>query len=762
MKYPSRSDYYNAIRNPQLAFRKKNPHTGQDLDLDGSLVNSKPIEKKKANGLKDIWSASGSFAIVFKMETSFPHHKILAVRCFYRTTFDAVSHYRKVVDRLRHHSLKHYFVDFELIEEGIRVHGNCYPILKMEWAEGDNLKKFLKANLHHKGTLKSLAETWLHFCNRCLESGVAHGDLQHGNILVVNRFGQLSLKLLDYDSLHFTKDFRGSEDTIKGLADYQHPLRKSLSHRCLEIDFFSQLVIYLSILALSEDKRLWDIYNLEEREGLLFSKNDFIDCDRAEIFKILSHLPAPIPALAKEMKTICQLKEFNKISSLQEVLIAIQPRSPEEVAASKSKIKFNYADLVAPFSSLMKESKSLLENASLKLSQMNLTSKQTIEPEENTPSEVETQISFVNLVINKETEPARESGLNKLVDSWWEESKHVLENVSESIHKVQTNTSSYLKDNLLAKKKLIEQERLNKKETSLQEIQIQAKPVKIESKKPVKWDPRISKGISSNNSETTEPIKFNDLINPEKTKDWIADRTTTAIAQLKTTQKSLLKIYNSAQHNLAETVRDFSSNLVRLQRIETAKKSVKNNILFEKRKIENTKPEELLVIAEEIETEDILISIDYLIDSLESAENDNNEGEEIIESISETYTTLEVAERLNCSISWCNTKRYQYPERLALDIHYYKDAEGNIQWTEAGFKELESLKNQNLTLVAETMPTAKVSKMLGVSSKIINEIRIKYLLKFIEGTHYSVNAKRQYFWTKEGIELLKQTLVNLR
>lgn len=317
MKYPSRSDYFSSIRNPQFAFRKKDPRTLIERDLDSSLIAGKAVERIKPDGTREIWSASGSFAIAFKYETFSPR-KVWAIRCFYRSNFDAINHYKKALSRLKNNACHSYFVDFSLLEEGIRVLGNVYPILKMEWVEGENLKKILKANLGKKHLLKSLADRWLKLSQDFLESGIAHGDLQHGNILIVNRFDGLTLKLIDYDSLYFSGDT--SDDNIKGLSDYQHPLRKSLEKRCLEIDFFSQLVIYLSILALAEDKKLWEMYRLDEREGLLFSRSDFQNPQQAEIFKSLSHLSAPLPTLAKKLKTICQVKEFRKIPSLARVL----------------------------------------------------------------------------------------------------------------------------------------------------------------------------------------------------------------------------------------------------------------------------------------------------------------------------------------------------------------------------------------------------------------------------------------------------------
>jgi hypothetical protein len=369
--YPSRSEYYSAIRNPQFAFRKRDVYSQSERDLDSSLVKGKALEKVKSNGIKDIWSAAGSFAIVFKYESYSPK-KIWAIKCFYRSNFDIVNHYKKVLKNLKNNLLQAYFVDFYLLEEGIRVHGICYPILKMEWIEDENLKKFIKANLNRKNILKSLAEQWLKLSKDLLDAGIAHGDLQHGNIVVNNRFDRLNLKLLDYDSLYFAKDFQSVQDNIKGLSDYQHPLRKSLDKRCLEIDFFPQLVIYLSILALAEDKKLWHTYNVELREGLLFSRTDFENPEQASIFKTLAHLPDPIPALANKLKKICQLTEFRNIPSLDRAIAeALSPETPQIVEITKQ-AELNSCKFIAPIFSGLAEGKSQIHKTLIALTKIKL------------------------------------------------------------------------------------------------------------------------------------------------------------------------------------------------------------------------------------------------------------------------------------------------------------------------------------------------------------------------------------------------------
>jgi uncharacterized membrane protein len=314
--YPTSGKYLSAIRHPQITFK----------NLDPILVTGKPIEKAANSiGFKDLWSAAGGFACVFKYETFNPK-KLWAVRCFLQSTSSVATHYSKVSTRLPNISCSSYFVECSFLAQGIRVEGNLYPTVKMEWAEGKDLRTFIRDNLNNKNNLDLLAQAWVKLSKELTDAGIAHGDLQHGNITVDESNG-LNLKLIDYDSLYFSADGNAINDEIKGIPDYQHPLRSKLQKQCLQIDFFPQLVIYLSIVALAENPQLWNNYNLDNTERLLFSVADFQNPDRAQVFQVISQLSPNIARLADELKKICKLTDFSKIPSLDYVLKLVAPTS---------------------------------------------------------------------------------------------------------------------------------------------------------------------------------------------------------------------------------------------------------------------------------------------------------------------------------------------------------------------------------------------------------------------------------------------------
>ena len=729
MKYPSRSEYYSAIRNPQFAFRKKDPHSQSERDLDSSLVKGKAVQRRKGNGITDIWSASGSFAIAFKYETVFPN-KTWAIRCFYRSNFNVIRHYRTVLKHLKHTPVRDYFVDFTLLEQGIRVQGTCYPVLKMEWIEGKNLKKFIKANLNRKNLLKSLAESWLTLSNRLLEAKVAHGDLQHGNVIVIDRFDQLSLKLIDYDSLYFVKDFQPVEDNIKGLSDYQHPLRKSLDTRCLEIDFFPQLVIYLSILALAEDKKLWHMYRLEDREGLLFSKADFENPDRSPIFQSLAALPSPIPALANKLQQICQLHEFKQIPSLDRA-INEEASATSQAIESSEKTKISLGQFFEPVVSAWQESCSLVQDGFRQLGKIKLIPDWRFEPgfyKELSDVPLETEDSSNTVILSEIELPEKEKTPNffqkwgNSIHLWWQE-------------KIVVQLAQIKLDALLPPQK----NSLDKEESPPQKLTfkfpslpIKAQILPADSNTIVQWNPRSSK--NSQIKEDRDRPKNNRLKELAVTIQTSIDNQTNLLRrQLRKTKRLLLITRLRTQKNFSRAFNAVGSGVrSNYQKFnnQLSQTSVSLNSRWQNT-LEKTKK------------------------TLKS------------QTAPKTWTTREVATQLDRSVSWCHRQRYQYPDEFTSGIHYYKDDREIIQWTRAGIRQLLRIRQSKSqpkpkptsqsNIPTNSLPTKVVSANLGTSSQWITRTRANYPSRFIEGIHYHIDAKKKhYVWTPEGVEQLQQ------
>ena len=55
----------------------------------------------------------------------------------------------------------------------------------MEWLEGEPLHVYLERQLSDPAAIRDLAQQFVTLCADLQRASIAHGDLQHGNIMVV-------------------------------------------------------------------------------------------------------------------------------------------------------------------------------------------------------------------------------------------------------------------------------------------------------------------------------------------------------------------------------------------------------------------------------------------------------------------------------------------------------------------------------------------------------------------------------------------------
>ena len=102
-------------------------------------------------------------------------------------------------------------VPFDYVPEGILCRGSWYPILKMEWIDANGLIPFIEAHLWQPPILADLAGKFARMIDDLALFRIAHGDLQHGNLLVTPA-GEL--KLIDYDGMYVPRlDQLGASET---------------------------------------------------------------------------------------------------------------------------------------------------------------------------------------------------------------------------------------------------------------------------------------------------------------------------------------------------------------------------------------------------------------------------------------------------------------------------------------------------------------------------------------------------------------------
>ena len=287
MPVPSIPEYSTCIKTPELV-------------QPSVLKDGHPIEK----GVRLI-KYSGGFCVVFPYQTT---AKKYAVRCWHAEVSDAKRRTQIIAEALKKTNLP-YFVGFEFYEDGIMTPLGMQPIVVMDWVDAQSLKKFLAEHIMETNVINEIAKNFKTMVADLHANHLSHGDLQHGNIMVKPDH---SLVLVDYDSM-YVPDLKGMPDEIKGLVGYQHEGRWKNKEVSEKADYFSELVIYISLKALAKMPSLWKDLKMEDTETLLFSGEDIQSHGSSTIFKVLK----TDSELAPWVDRLC---DFMSKSSIDELL----------------------------------------------------------------------------------------------------------------------------------------------------------------------------------------------------------------------------------------------------------------------------------------------------------------------------------------------------------------------------------------------------------------------------------------------------------
>ena len=279
MAWPNIRDFSNALLNPDVCFN--------DSELAEGQVELHPVRRTPV-----VWP--GNFASVYKITAAGQN---FAVRCFTREVRDHQSRYDRLTQYLQTANPPG-FVEFDYQPKGIRVGADWYPIVKMDWVNGQTLDKFVENNRHNPSALKRISDQWREIAGELQRLPAAHNDLQHGNIIIQP---DKSIRLVDYDGI-FLPQFQGNGSPEVGHSNYQHPQRSSRDYD-EHIDNFPALVIHLSLLAVAANPGLWKHYN---DDNLIFTKNDFAQPQNSSLFQTLkSNRNVTIRSLAALLEHCC-------------------------------------------------------------------------------------------------------------------------------------------------------------------------------------------------------------------------------------------------------------------------------------------------------------------------------------------------------------------------------------------------------------------------------------------------------------------------
>lgn len=261
--WPTQSDYKDALQNPDTAFR--------DRDLQQSAAERSPMGVPRAR--------SGAFASVYKMTGP---KGTVALKLFNFPNEDRAQRYKAVSDYLEQElgpKKPPCVVKFQYHLEGIRVGKGWFPTLTMAWVKGVSLGEWVRQTVEKKNpdvaAVKKMSESWAALVQQLQDNRIAHGDLQHDNVMVVNDLPVL----VDYDGmcvpvLDPSDQTKKLEQLEFGKPAYQHPAR------CVEklggqLDNFSAWIILIALRAIAADPQLYVKYVLKtDNENLLFTPQD--------------------------------------------------------------------------------------------------------------------------------------------------------------------------------------------------------------------------------------------------------------------------------------------------------------------------------------------------------------------------------------------------------------------------------------------------------------------------------------------------------
>jgi hypothetical protein len=251
---------------------------------------------------------SGNFAAVYGVEVP---GKRIALRCFYHPVADQAERYRRLSRYVCSDDLS-YTIDFHYLDRGVLVKGLWYPMIKMEWIEGESINSYIGRHLNNPQALSLLRKKFRKMISDLTVCGIAHGDLQHGNILIKDH----EIILIDYDGM-YVPDLCGFPGREKGHPNYQHPGRDGQSFGA-EMDRFSSWVIDSALLILEKDSSFWKPFGAGD-ESLLFRRSDFVSPERSALFAKLSrHECQEIAERAQTLQQLVQTDE-KQVPLLEEI-----------------------------------------------------------------------------------------------------------------------------------------------------------------------------------------------------------------------------------------------------------------------------------------------------------------------------------------------------------------------------------------------------------------------------------------------------------
>ncbi|MGA5078449.1 hypothetical protein ACPC37_12675 [Streptomyces griseoincarnatus] len=282
----------------------------------------------------------GTFGAVYRLDDP-QNGRGWALKCFLRDEPHRERRYREITKCLVG-ARGTWHTEVRYLEHGLWVRGQWWPVVLMEWVPGLRLTDWIDRLLDQRpGTageeLRCLAHRFAGAVYQMHRSGISHGDLQSGNVLVVPG---TQVRFVDYDAMtapgwltpprreNGHPDFRlphEGERGPDGATELLHtaastgtggcvfttgtstgiPLQEPDALVAVHRDRFPSHVIHASLVMLGHDVSLWDALHRPGSDHLLLSRADFRDPAGSPAWhELLHHRTRGVRDAAAELRAL--------------------------------------------------------------------------------------------------------------------------------------------------------------------------------------------------------------------------------------------------------------------------------------------------------------------------------------------------------------------------------------------------------------------------------------------------------------------------
>ena len=265
--------------------------------------------------------STGANAVVFRVTIGGREHTL---RCFTNANVESRERYVELGRHLGAHRLP-FVAGTRWIEDAVTIGGSTRPVIVMDWIEGRTLDSYVGHLVSAQpSSLETLAQRWRTMMVDLAGGAMAHGDLQHGNVMIDEAS---NMRLVDLDAVWIPALAAQPAPNEIGHRNYQHPGRARAGGWNQWMDAFPAFVIYTSLSALAVEPRLWDEFH--NGDNLIFVDTDFTRPAATPIWQRISALRSPKLDRLLTVLGECAVPMWNEaVSHEQLVLRATAPGTP--------------------------------------------------------------------------------------------------------------------------------------------------------------------------------------------------------------------------------------------------------------------------------------------------------------------------------------------------------------------------------------------------------------------------------------------------